>query len=433
MSKRETLTFSAANVSVEKLLQWAKQFDVFTLLNSNTSADNPTDNYSKFDLLLAVNIVEQFSASENPFQIINTISKKNDWHILHLTYDLKNSIEELESNNSDNVKFPEFLFYCPALIFEIKNSELAIHYFKEFNSENEITEIFQAIESAVIDETSHKPEVDIKTRISREEYISTINSIKDHIQQGDIYEMNYCQEFYSENATIDPYQIYHELNNISPMPFSVFSKCNEHYLMCASPERYLAKRMNKIISQPIKGTARRGNNSEEDKKIVDIFYNDEKERSENVMIVDLVRNDLSRTAAKGTVHVEELFGIKTFKQLHQMVSTITSELEPGKDVADILQTTFPMGSMTGAPKIRAMQIIEETEKTKRGLYSGSVGYISPNGDFDFNVIIRSILYNQKEKYLSFTVGSAITIGSTAENEYEECLLKAAAMKKALSQ
>lgn len=429
--KRETLIFPADNISADKLLNWAGQFDVFTLLNSNSSADNPPDNYSNFDLLLAVDPIQLFSSDENPFELIKSLSQKKDWHILHLSYDLKNRIEKLDSNNLDYVNFPEFLFYCPAIVFEIKDKKVTVHYFKERNSEEEIREFIKSIESTQSENFADKPDVEIKQRISRDEYISTINQIKEHIQQGDIYEMNYCQEFYSENAAIDPYQIYRELNEISPMPFSVFSKYKDHYLMCASPERYLAKRDNKIISQPIKGTARRGQSETEDAKIIDMLYHDEKERSENVMIVDLVRNDLSRTAAKGTVHVEELFGIKTFMQLHQMVSTVTSEFEQGKDVADILQTTFPMGSMTGAPKIRAMQIIEETEKTKRGLYSGSIGYISPGGDFDFNVIIRSILYNEKEKYLSFTVGSAITIGSKAENEYEECLLKASAMKKVL--
>ena len=429
--KRETLIFPAENISADKLLNWAGQFDVFTLLNSNSSADNPPDNYSNFDLLLAVDPIQLFSGDENPFELIKSLSQKKDWHIFHLSYDLKNRIEKLDSNNLDYVHFPEFLFYCPAIVFEIKDKKVAVHYFKERNSEAEIRELIKSIECSPIENFPVKPDVEIKARISRDEYITTINQIKDHIQQGDIYEMNYCQEFYSENAAIDPYQIYRELNEISPMPFSVFSKCNDHYLMCTSPERYLANRNNKIISQPIKGTARRGKNKEEDQKIKEALYHDEKERSENVMIVDLVRNDLSRTAAKGSVNVEELFGIKTFKQLHQMVSTVTSEIEQGKNVADILQTTFPMGSMTGAPKIRAMQIIEETEKAKRGLYSGSVGYISPDGDFDFNVIIRSILYNEKEKYLSFTVGSAITIGSKAENEYEECLLKASAMKKVL--
>ncbi len=155
-------------------------------------------------------------------------------------------------------------------------------------------------------------------------------------------------------------------------------------------------------------------------------------RSENIMIVDLVRNDLSRTAVKGSVKVEELCQVYSFRQVHQLVSTVVSEVEKTTSPVDILKETFPMGSMTGAPKISAMKIIEEEEETKRGLYSGAVGYFSPTGDFDFNVVIRSILYNKENKYVSFSVGGAITSKSTPEKEYEECLLKAKAMKHVLT-
>ena len=429
--KRETITFPAENILAFQLLEWAKQFRVFTLLNSNSQSNNPIDPYRKFDLLLAVDILESNSKNEDPFDLLKTLSSKKDWHILHLSYDLKNKIENLHSCNDENLKFPDFLFYQPAIVFEIKNKLAHIHYFKERNSSKEINSMWQAIQAIQLPDEKERVELPIQSKISRDEYIEYINEIKTHIQRGDIYELNYCQEFFSENIEIDPYQIYLELNEISPMPFSAFSKFQERFLMCASPERYLAKRGTKIISQPIKGTARRGKSTDEDQKIISTLYNDEKERSENVMIVDLVRNDLSRTAAKGSVKVEELFGIKTFLQLHQMTSTIVSELDPKFDISDVLKTTFPMGSMTGAPKIRAMQIIEEFEKTKRGWYSGTIGYISPEGDFDLNVIIRSILYNLSEKYLSFMVGSAITIGAEAEKEYDECLLKSVAMKKVL--
>ena len=244
--------------------------------------------------------------------------------------------------------------------------------------------------------------------------------------------MNYCIEFYSENVLIDPPSVYNRLNTLSPMPFSAYFHINDHFLMCASPERFLAKRGNKIISQPIKGTAKRGENEKEDKKIIESLKKDPKEQAENVMIVDLVRNDLSHTASRGSVIVEELFGIKTFHQLHQMESTVTSELKKDISFTEAIKKAFPMGSMSGAPKIRAMELIEEFESTKRGIYSGAVGYITPDGDFDFNVIIRSILYNSKNRYLSFMAGSAITDGSNAEREYEECMLKVAAMIKVLS-
>ena len=252
-----------------------------------------------------------------------------------------------------------------------------------------------------------------------------------HIQRGDIYEANFCMEFFAESASINPPEIYKKLNAVSEPPFAVFFKNNSHFLLSASPERYLKKVNSKIISQPIKGTAKRSANLMEDEAIKQQLSSSEKERSENIMIVDLVRNDLSRTAAKGSVEVAELCVPYTFRQVHHLISTIISELDLQYAAIDVLKTTFPMGSMTGAPKISAMAIIEELEETKRGLYSGAIGYFTPDGDFDFNVVIRSILYNRVTKYLSFSVGSAITSESIPESEYEECLLKANAMFEVL--
>jgi len=262
--------------------------------------------------------------------------------------------------------------------------------------------------------------------------VRNVAEIQKHIQRGDVYELNYCVEFFSENCSIDMVEAWMEMNEFSPMPFSCFVKWKDKFLACASPERFLAKRNQKIISQPIKGTARRGNNADEDKIIVDRLRHDPKERAENVMIVDLVRNDLGRTAMRNSVVVEDLFGVYTFRNLHQMISTVVSEVAPSISAVDIIKGAFPMGSMTGAPKIRAMELIEKFENTKRGLYSGAVGYFSPTGDFDFNVVIRSLQYNASSKYLSFMVGSAITAKSDPEKEYDECLLKAEAMLRVLA-
>ena len=253
----------------------------------------------------------------------------------------------------------------------------------------------------------------------------------EHIHRGDIYEANFCMEFYAENASVSPIEVYMKLNKISKPPFAAFLKNNDHYLLCASPERYLRKEGNKIISQPIKGTAKRFSDTVLDENSKNELAINPKERSENVMIVDLVRNDLSHTATKGNVEVEELCKIYSFEQVHQMISTVVSNVESTTSPIEILQTTFPMGSMTGAPKISAMKIIEELEETKRALYSGAVGYFTPTNDFDFNVVIRSILYNAQNKYLSFSVGSAITSLSETELEYKECLLKAKAMFEVL--
>ena len=270
--------------------------------------------------------------------------------------------------------------------------------------------------------------IKIKLRIHKDEYHSKVNKVLEHIKRGDIYEANFCQEFYAENSTINPLKVYNHLNEISTPPFATFLKMEHQYLLSASPERYIKKEGTKIISQPIKGTAKRLISKIDDAKIASDLERDQKERSENVMIVDLVRNDLSKTAKIGTVKVEELCKVYSFKQVHQMISTVVSEIDEKTHPIDVLQSTFPMGSMTGAPKVSAMKIIENLEETKRGLYSGTVGYFTPNGDFDFNVVIRSILYNEEKKYISYSVGGAITAKSIPEKEYEECLLKAKAMK-----
>ena len=245
------------------------------------------------------------------------------------------------------------------------------------------------------------------------------------------YEINFCQEFFAENTSINTVDIYEKLNAISQAPFTAYCKFGEHYLICASPERFLQKRSNTLTAQPIKGTTKRALIKADDERLIQELQNSEKERSENVMIVDLVRNDLSRIAKSGTVRVDELFGIYSFKQVHHMISTISCEVKKDVSFTDIIKNTFPMGSMTGAPKVSAMKLIDHFESTKRGLYSGAMGYIDPEGDFDFNVVIRSILYNKENKYLSFMVGSAITDKSDPEKEYEECLLKAKAMFEVL--
>ncbi|MDO9137243.1 MAG: anthranilate synthase component I family protein, partial [Lutibacter sp.] len=273
--------------------------------------------------------------------------------------------------------------------------------------------------------------IKIKLRIHKDDYYKKINTILNHIHRGDIYEANFCQEFYSENSVIDPVEVYQNLNEISKAPFATFLKLKNNYLLSASPERYLKKEGEILISQPIKGTEKRSTTKSVDEKLIKELEQNPKERAENIMIVDLVRNDFSRFAVKGSVKVEELCKVYTFEQVHQLISTVSCSIKNELHPVDIIKNTFPMGSMTGAPKISAMKIMEELEETKRGLYSGAVGYFTPNGDFDFNVIIRSILYNAPKKYISFSVGGAITAKSIPEKEYEECLLKAKAMKQVL--
>ncbi|MDG1475893.1 MAG: aminodeoxychorismate synthase component I [Vicingaceae bacterium] len=353
-----------------------------------------------------------------------------DWKFGFITYDYKNKIEELNSNNFDGISFPEKHLFTPEILFEISEQELVINYNALVYSAIDIAKIIKEVEVVELVQTEIGI-IGINSRITKENYINKVKQLKQHIQLGNIYEVNYCQEYFAENVTIDPILIYQELNKKSPTPFSCFVKCNDKYLLSATPERFIQKTGERIISQPIKGTIKRGGNKEEDNQLKHHLFNDVKERSENVMIVDLVRNDLSKIAKKGSVNVDELCGIYTFPQVHQMISTVSAKVEKEVSFDEIIKATFPMGSMTGAPKIRAMELIEEFEETKRGLYAGTVGYVAPNGNFDLNVVIRSLQYNQKDEYLSFIVGGAITALSDPEKEYEECLLKAKAMLEVL--
>lgn len=420
---------------------WINNFPLVCILNSNISYTPVLKRKKKsksLDYIIAVGTKNELlpSHSDNFEHLKIFFEKQKTWLFGFLSYDLKNEVEDLTSSGFDGIGMPLIHFFVPEHIFIFRGNELTVHTTDaDFNLENLIQtqSLGQAKanfekENAIIN-TALK--LKIKPRISRGKYIKTVNKIKQHIFRGDIFELNYCQEFYAENAIINPPEIYWKLNKISPMPFSCYYKLRDKYLLCSSPERFLKKEGNKIISQPIKGTIRRGKNKKEDILQAKKLFSNKKEQSENVMIVDLVRNDLSHIAKTGTVKVEELFGIYTYKHLHQMISTVSCQLDKKYHFADAIKKTFPMGSMTGAPKVKAMELIEKFEVAKRGLFSGAVGYITPEGDFDFNVVIRSVLYNKKKRYISAMAGSAITAESEPEKEYQECLLKAVPMLKAL--
>jgi len=411
-----------------QLLIWAQQFDDVVWLDSN----NYKQNYSNYDAVLAV---DAFTSIQTDYlqgfeKLKEYQTNVEDWIFGYLTYDLKNDEETLKSDNFDGLGFPDLYFFQPKKLFFIKGNNVEIEYLNFV--EDEINDDLKAIANG--EEVGHgnlSNDIKIKLRIHKDEYFEKINTMLSHIHRGDIYEANFCQEFYTENTKINPLETYNKLNRISNPPFATFLKCFDKYLLSASPERYLKKDGQSVISQPIKGTAKRSENIKEDTLLTANLLQDEKERSENIMIVDLVRNDLSKTALKGSVKVEELCKVYTFDQVHHMISTIISKVRDNTNPVDIIKSTFPMGSMTGAPKISAMKIIEDLEETKRGLYSGAVGYFSPDNDFDFNVIIRSILYNQTKQYISYSVGSAITAKSQPLKEYEECLVKAKAMREVL--
>lgn len=415
----------------KQLLQWAQQFDDVVWLDSN----NYKQTYSNYDAVLAV---DAFTSIKTDFfdafgQLKDYQTQTKDWIFGYLTYDLKNAVENLKSNNYDGLEFPDLYFFQPKKLFFFKGNTIEMQYLKMVDDEIEydLKTIQHPTHNAQHPTPNAQDPIKIKLRIHKDAYFEKINNMLAHIHRGDLYEANFCQEFYAEDTSINPLETYLKLNSISHPPFATFLKCHENYLLSASPERYLKKQATTIISQPIKGTAKRSSNKKEDEQLKHDLLTNTKERSENIMIVDLVRNDLSKTAIKGTVAVEELCKIYTFDQVHQMISTVTSEVESTTHPVDIIKSTFPMGSMTGAPKIAAMKLIEALEETKRGLYSGAVGYFSPVGDFDFNVVIRSILYNETKKYVSYSVGSAITAKSDPLTEYEECLVKAKAMRQVL--
>lgn len=431
---RTSREFKPKNLSKfkKKLLYWALQFDEVVWLDSN----NYQDTYTRFDAALAFDAFTSIKTdSYNAFEDLKDYQKSTkDWIFGYLTYDLKNDLEQLQSDNFDGLEFPDLQFFQPKKIVFLKGETVVFEYLNMVSEDIE-TDIksIEGINSNPLNNNSQANDIKIKMRIHKDAYFEKVNTMLGHIHRGDIYEANFCQEFYADNSTIDPFYTFNKLNHISKPPFAAFLKFNHCYLLCASPERYLQKTENQIISQPIKGTARRSKHKEKDEALKQALSLNQKERSENIMIVDLVRNDLSRTAKKGSVKVEELCKVYTFKQVHQMISTVSSQLddEDNYNYIEVIKSTFPMGSMTGAPKIKAMEIIENLEATKRGLYSGAVGYFSPENDFDFNVVIRSILYNEAKKYLSFSVGSAITAKSNPHDEYEECLIKAKAMREAL--
>ena len=419
-----TFTISDFKEVKEKVLNWAQRFNTFCFLDNHQYQIEP----HSMECLLAAGVKRQLKtqAGDALNQLQQFIDEKKSWLFGHLGYDLKNEIEKLSSANPDNIQFPDLFFFEPEVIIRLKENEMIIEA-------GNPSAVFAAVSVISPESGMQVSRVNIQSRFSQEEYISVINKLKQHILQGDCYEINFCQEFFAVDAAINPVEVYKKLSTVSPNPFSALYTMNDQWLLCASPERFIKKQGNKILSQPIKGTSKRVADNKEDEKNKTELLNSAKDRSENVMVVDLVRNDLAKVCGEGTVKVDELYGIYSFPQVHQMISTVSGELKNDMPFTEIIKATFPMGSMTGAPKKRVMELIEEYEQTKRGIFSGAVGYISPDGDFDFNVVIRSIIYNAGLKYLSFQAGSAITFYSNPEKEWEECLMKTEAMKKVLEE
>jgi para-aminobenzoate synthetase component 1 len=419
LHRLEKVILQNKSAFIRKALDWANTHSHFAYHNSN-QIEYP---YSGFIHCLAIGAKRIFDSAESPFEALAAFHQ-NTWLFGYLGYDLKNKVEKLESQNDDRLLFKDLSFFEPEHLLIFEGDELTIH------SKN--PSLLQEIEKFNPKQVKNMLSKPIES-VHKEEYIKTVEKLRNHIEEGDCYEINYCQEFHGTLDEVNPVQLYTELNRISPNPFSCLQKHNEHYIISASPERFLKKTGKKLISQPIKGTRPRATNPIEDQRLAKELRSDEKELAENMMIVDLVRNDLARSSEIGSVKVEEIFGIYSFQQVHQMISTIVSKKRDDVRLIESIKNAFPMGSMTGAPKVKVMQLIEQYENTKRGPFSGAAGFISPEGDFDFNVLIRSLFLNLERNTYSFQVGSAITYDSIPEKEYDECMVKAKAILSLLTQ
>jgi para-aminobenzoate synthetase component 1 len=426
---RDFTSFPIADLQQTKMqmLNWANQFNICCFLDNHGYDLSP----HSVECLLAADPVRQLTTSAgNAFEQVSAFyHSAPDWIFGHFGYDLKNETESLSSAHPDYTGFPDLYFFVPRILIQLGITEMSISCY-----DADARAVFDSImQTEPLLVPARQSEPVIKQRFEKEEYLDIIEKLKQHILRGDCYEINFCQEFYAENVELSPLEIYYSLSKQSPNPLSAFYRLDDRYLICASPERYLRKKGTELISQPIKGTSQRDrNNSANDRLSREALLASLKDRSENVMVVDLVRNDLSRICEEGTVSVEELFGVYSFPQVHQMISTVKGRVKEGTDWTAIIKASFPMGSMTGAPKKRVLELIEKYERSRRGIFSGALGYVTPGSDFDFNVVIRSILYNSSKKYLSFSAGSGITFYSDPLAEYEECLIKVAAIRKVLA-
>lgn len=424
------IPFEAAQLAElkEKMLNWSSRFGISLFLDSNGYVDR----YGRYECLLAAGvhrlIVADDAAAFTLLQAEHDAHK--DWLFGHLCYDLKNVLEpHLASGHKRRHGYRLMQFFVPEVICMIPRGRYVLRI-------ETLPGSAQAIIADILGTNVPKPvalpQVYFTSRLSKDDYLQKIAALNAHIRNGDCYEINFCNEAFAEHIPLNTRAAYHALNAVSPAPFAAFYQDETRTMICASPERFLVRSGNVLRAQPIKGTARRSRDAAEDERLKAALRNSEKEQAENVMITDLVRNDLARSCTVGSIQVDELFGIYSFPQVHQMISTVRGELRADMPFTDAIEMAFPMGSMTGAPKHRVMQLIEQYEVARRELFSGSVGYISPDGDFDFNVVIRSLFYNTDTLYLSYQTGGAITWGSDAKEEWAELRLKAKAIERIFS-
>lgn len=441
---------NSVRVSVEDMSGWQWQAlawaiaeeaheDGFVSFLTNNGIDYPNDPFPNRLFVGAKRVIsfsEKEVAGRDAFDVLQEAHREKPAYLVgYLGYDLKNQLETLTSRNPDRLQFPDAYFVEPEWIIDFEQSDILgdAMIIQGQGDTGTLLKRLRSFAPTVPPVLSPASPATIQCRVSPDEYMATVRRIQEHIRAGDVYELNYCIEFFAQlTGSFDPLATYRALTERSPMPFSNFMKIGDRYIMGASPERFLKKTGSQLLSQPIKGTVRRGQTPDEDAALRAYLLNSEKERAENLMIVDLVRNDLARSAETGSIGVDELFGIYGFQHVYQMISTVSATLHEHVSWAEAIRNAFPMGSMTGAPKIRSMQLIDELEISRRGVYSGAIGFVTPNADFDFSVVIRTLLYNAQSWYASFSVGSAITYDAEPEQEWDECLLKARSIREVLA-
>ncbi len=416
--EKTVLPLRQAEIFKQQALAWANKFGVCILLDGNHHT-------SGFSWQLAVDAWSFVDANAgNAFaQLEQFLQAKKQTVFGFMAYELKNEIENLTSRHTDNIGLPHLFFFEPRYLIEVNGNSVTIN--RNYPEAFEIVE--SILQTPLPKAVTNAPDWEFRTE--KEKYVHTIETIKERIAAGDFYEINYCIEAHATQAAVEPVMLFHKLNTAAKAPFACFVKYYSSYVLCASPERFLKKEGARVFSQPMKGTIAKSNIESENRALQLQLQQSEKERAENIMIVDLVRNDLAKSCKTGSVKVDELCGVYAFETINQMISTISGTAKNEVGITDVIKNAFPMGSMTGAPKIEVMQAIDAIEDFQRGIFSGTVGYITPTGDFDFNVVIRSIFYHAAKGYLSLRSGGAITYDSQAESEWNEVLLKMKAMRE----
>ncbi|MES2618890.1 MAG: anthranilate synthase component I family protein [Bacteroidota bacterium] len=420
MDNSKFFPFDNLHIVKQQILNFAAHFDCVSIYDSNELKS--ALNYGRYEILGGFGCARQFNGNFN--DISHAIDTSHQWIMLYMAYETHTKFNSLESLNAEDA-----MFYAPEIVIALPHNDHTLQLINNGIDEQRfqlLADLFQTAGTAVEPYTGQYPQ--FNPCVEKGAYIKNVNSIKEQIIEGDFYEMNYCQKFIWQGHLTNAVSLFNTINTQSPAPFASFFKTPNYHIICTSPERFLYKSGDCLISQPIKGTNKRLP-GETNKMQILALRNSEKEKAENVMIVDLVRNDLAKVCKTGSIQVEELFGIYPFTHVNQMISSIKGELNKVMGFADIFKALFPMGSMTGAPKQEVITNIAAYENTARGLYSGCIGYIMPNGDFDFNVVIRTIVEDIAGHETSLSVGGAITYDSDAEAEYNECLLKAGGLMK----